>query len=555
LKPLSQLLCMIVFLFSCKEHIPKENTNDNVYYDKAFLYREKGLADSAFFYFNNAKDLFLQQKDSVGIGKCLVNMGLIAINKGDYFGAQEMSVQAIPCFDQKKEEQFVYISSNFNNLGVASHCLLDYSSAIKFYNSAIAFSKDTLAIRVNQNNKAKIYQELKDYKTSLNIYRSILKEVAADKKPYARALTSIAYTKWLQDPGYNPVPVYQKALRLRKEENDLWGENSSYAHLAEYYSNKAPDSAFQYASMRYLVAKQIQSPDDQRGALKALVTMSPVKETKIYFDLYQHLDDSLQTARWNAKNQFALVRYETEKHKAEALRARAETVEKKNSLLIQNFVLAALMLSLISGSVWYRKRRKILQQEKELGIRNTELKYVKKIHDRVANRVYHLLSEVENSAELNKDLLLDKLEILYNTSRDISYEHTDATDEGNYVEKLSEMLQSYSSPATEVLIVGNDAEIWNDIAEHSKTEFYLVMQELMTNMRKHSKARTVVLKFQRDASCITLLYADNGIGMQEATAKNGLQNTENRMESIGGTITFESILEKGLEITVSFPVA
>lgn len=555
MKSVSFLLLIITLFAACKNQAKKEKKRDNIFYDRAFEFREKGSSDSAFYYFNKAKDFFLQQKDSLSAGKCLVNMSMIAIDKGDNFGSQEMALKAIPYFDEQQEAQFVYICSNYNQLGEATQNLLDFKRAIKCYDLAIEFSRDSLTILVSQNNKATAYKDMGDYDQALKIYRSILQRTLNNKISYARALTNLNHTRWLQDPGFNPVQGYLKALHIRVEEHDLWGQNSSYAHLAEYYDQKSPDSALLYSKKRYELSKAIHSPDDQVKAMKELIALSPAAETKKYFRIYRQLDDSIQTTRWNDKNQFALIRYETEKHKADALTAQAESDRRRNSLLVQNFILAALVICLAGAFFWYRKRRKILQQEKELEIKNTELKYVKKIHDRVANKVYHLMSEVENTTEFNRDLLLDKLEALYDTSRDISYETKDASDEGNYAETLSEMLQSYSSASTEVLIVGNDPEIWNDIAKVSKSELLIVMQELMTNMKKHSKAQTVVIKLQRDDACVKLLYSDNGVGMQQAAAKNGLQNTENRMNSIGGTITFERILERGLEITILFPVA
>ena len=72
-----------------------------------------------------------------------------------------------------------------------------------------------------------------------------------------------------------------------------------------------------------------------------------------------------------------------------------------------NFILATLVAILIIGYIWYKKRKKILQQEQEREVEKTMHKYVKKIHDRVANKVYHVMSEVENSTEVNRDGLLN----------------------------------------------------------------------------------------------------------------------------------------------------
>jgi len=543
----------LLFFLSCTQKVKVEKKGETIFYKKAFEHLDNGRADSAFFYFNKAKDLSLLQKDSLQAGKSLIHMGIISNDKGDYFGAQEIALNALSYFDQNKEDQRVYIRSNLNNLGIVTHKLEDYNNALNFYDSAISLSKDSLDTRVYLNNKAVTYQKTKDYKSALEIYNDIIKVPSLNRQEYARVLTNISYTKWLQNPDFNAVPDYLKALKIRREEKDLWGQNSSYTHLSEYYALKSIDSALIYANKRYQLANEINSADDRLAALQTLVQLSPPKETKQYFDSYTRLDDSLQRARRSAKNQFALIRFETEKHKADFLKSQAENIRKRNSILAQSFALCILVLILILSYLWSRKKRKILQQENELEVKNTELKFIKKIHDRVANKVYHVMSEVENRLVIDKEELLDKLEDLYNVSRDISYEK-DLNPDEHYAEQLSEMLQSYSSSATEILIVGNDEELWEDCEGKSKIEVFDVLQELMTNMKKHSKADSVVLKFEKVDDCINILYTDNGVGLNGSAKKNGLTNTENRIKSILGTITFERTVNKGLEINISFPI-
>lgn len=545
-------ICFLFFL-SCTNQLKKVNQEDNPYYDKAFVFLGKAESDSAFLYFNKAKDLFLLGKDSLGAGKCLVNMGIISEGKGDYFGAQELSLNALAYFDHENKDQFVFLRSNFNNLGIATHQLGDYKNSLDFYNSAIFFSTDSLDTRVYLNNKALIYQKTRNYKAALQIYNQLFKVASKNKEEYARVLTNISYTRWLQNANYNPVSDYLKALKIRKEEKDLWGLNASYSHLSDYYATKITDSAVVYANQMYQIARQLDSPDDQLEALQKLIKLSSPKATKQYFEIYQRFNDSLQTVRSAAKNQFALIRYETEKHKADFLRAQSENIQKQNDILKQYIALGILLIMLISGYFWYKKRKKILQQEKELEVKNTELKYVKKIHDRVANRVYHVMSEVENSNGFDRDILLDKLEVLYNISRDISYESKELNVEANYAEQLSEMLQSYSSLAREILIVGNEEELWENTNNSSKEELFYIFQELMTNMKKHSKAETVIMKFHRTVDEIYISYTDNGVGIKDVAKKNGLTNTENRIKSIRGTITFDNTLKKGLGINLSFP--
>ena len=555
MKYLPLLLFVIVFVLSCSERGGEHKKAENIYYDKAFDYREEGKADSAFVYFNKAREQFLLDKDSLGVGKCLVNMGLLATNKGDYFSGQEFSLNASSYFDHNNKDQYVYLFSNYNNLAIATEALGDNLNAGRFYDAAVRTAVDSVNKLVALNNKATSYRAIKNYPAAIKIYNKILKGTVQNRKEYARTLTNLTYTRWLQDSSYNALPNYRLALRIRQQEKDLWGLNSSYAHLAEFYTRNATDSAFLYAGKNYQVAREIESPDDQLTALQQLIRLAPLAETKKYFVAYQKLDDSLKKARGHSKNQFAIIRYETEKHKSDFLKSQGENIRKKNNILFQNFVLAILLLIILGAYFWYRKRKKILDQEKELEVKNTELKYVKRIHDRVANKVYHVMSEVENSPNMTRDLLLDKLEVLYNISRDISYESPEPATGDDYTAQLSAMLRSYSSDLTEVLIVANEPDLWEVVDEAAKAEVYLIMQELMTNMKKHSKAHTVVIKFQWTDTHVSILYTDDGVGMGDAAKKNGLKNTENRINGIRGTVTFDNILEKGLSIHISFPIS
>ena len=76
-----------------------------------------------------------------------------------------------------------------------------------------------------------------------------------------------------------------------------------------------------------------------------------------------------------------------------------------------------------------------------------------------------------------------------------------------------------------------------------------MLQELLTNMKKHSNASIVVLSFEKSGKYLIINYKDNGIGTS-LTKRNGLQNTENRIQSINGTITFESEINKGFKAII-----
>ena len=74
-------------------------------------------------------------------------------------------------------------------------------------------------------------------------------------------------------------------------------------------------------------------------------------------------------------------------------------------------------------------------------------------------------------------------------------------------------------------------------------------------MKKHSKATVVVLTFSSKEKKLNIQYSDNGIGLPFIKAsKKGLLNMENRIQSVAGTLNFDSEKGKGLKLSMSFPL-
>lgn len=540
---------ILLSILSCSQNKKQKEVTENLFYDKAWQFKDNGDTDKALINFYKAKDLFLAHRDSIGAGKSLINIGIILTEKGDYFGAQETSLDATNYFDKKIPSNYEYIKSNYNNLGIASYNLKDYDNALKFYNLAIKFSNNILDTRIYLNNKARTLQDIKDYDGALTIYNQIFKNVSKNKAEYARTLTNLAKTKWLKNPTYNPVPELKKSLEIRLRGNDLWGQNSSYTHLADYYISKNQlDSALFFANKRYLISKRLKSPDDQLEALQKLVITENPQNSKRDFILYQKLNDSIYISRSKAKNQFALIRFDVEKMKS-------KNAENEINILYRNIGIGALSLFIIGGIFWYKKRKKRLEQEKELEVKNTQLKMSKKVHDVVANGIYQVMAKIENQENFDRDKALDELEFVYEKSRDISYDKIDSQ-EKDFSEKISELIGSFKNERVNTYVAGNEKEIWKEVNPAAQEEVYQIVRELLVNMKKHSQADRVVFRFERENNTITIFYTDTGIGISgDVMYKNGLSSTVSRIENINGKIIFDTATEKGLKITISFPVS
>lgn len=548
-------LILLISLISCSKKSHEQHDNlKNTYHKKGEKFRDSKDLDSAFYYYSLAKEQYIKNNDSIKAAESLINMALIQTTKGDFYGSIETSIDANKLLVNEENTTIRRdLAISYNNMGIASGFLYNHNDAIQFYKKASLFTLNKEDALVCYNNIAVAYL----YKKNIELSKKYLSLAiqAKNNRNYSRALNNLGKLNLLEKPGYNPLPEFYKALEIRKNSNDLEGLNSSYSTLADYFKDRESDKSLFFAKKMLETAVKVKNPEDQMQALQKLIELDHSNYLK-YFKDFQSLNDSLIISRGKAKNQFALIRYETEKNKADFLKSEAENSENKIKILKLYFGLAILGICLIALFSLYERRQKILKKEKELEIKETQLKISKKVHDVVANGIYQVMTKIENQEHFDKDKALDELEFVYEKSRDISYDKADfLIEEKSFNEKISEMVSSFKNNDVNTYLAGNDEEVWKNLDSKKQGEVYQIIRELLVNMKKHSKADRIVFRFERENDFIKIFYTDNGIGISgDLIYKNGLSSTVFRIESLKGEITFDTKTEKGLKINISFPV-
>jgi tetratricopeptide (TPR) repeat protein len=500
--------------------------------------------DSAFYYFNKVATT---SEDSLEIAMAYNKMGIIQFYSGDYFGSQESLLLSLTYLNEKKSTDYYCLLSTYNELGRTSQKLKNYDAAIEYYDKALRFTDNEMFKAIALNNKANTYQERKQYDEALSIYERILGQSKDDKRGYARVLSNMTKVRWLRDSSYNALPDLWTAKQIRTDEKDLWGLSASYAHLSDYYEKNNRDSSLDYALKMYQTVHQLESPYDELEALQRLIVISSAATKNNYFNRYLHLSDSLQIARNNSRNQFAIIRYETEKAKADNLTLLADNANKKLRIIYLQIFFGIAAISAIMIFIWYRKRKK-------QAIREQKLATSQRVHDVVANGIYRLISMIEHGLLNDKEKLLDYLDILYKQSRDISYEQSTVKSDSGQNHVVS-ILKDFSSSGVNVEVLGDIKEVWSVLAVNEREELGKILQELMVNMSKHSSASNVKIIFERKPDEVSIYYSDNGIGMPtDLKYGNGLSNTENRIKKLNGRINFVSEPLRGLDINIYIPI-
>ncbi|TEW77038.1 MULTISPECIES: tetratricopeptide repeat-containing sensor histidine kinase [Flavobacteriaceae] len=528
----------------------------NNYYQLAYYYFQNDKKDSAFIANKLSKEIYIKLGDSSKIGENLAQMAIIQSGLGDFIGSDNNAIQALKYLDK---DNLVYISAIYNSIAISAKKRKDYKEAIYWYNKAIETSTINSFKAVKSGNLAVVYRYLQEYDKSIAIFEELIKGGSLDNdiKAKSRVLDNLAYTKWLANENENVSDDLLAVLNTRREENDLWGLNASYAHLADYYKNKNPDIALKYARKMYKQAKLLNSAEDQLEAMQKLIELETSVKAKEYYHTYIKLSDSLMDAERNKLNKFEKLKYDSEKNREDNLQLKITNSKKELQLekeKTRNIIGAAssgtVVLGLL-GFLYYRKQKH--RQEKRAEVYKTETRIAKKLHDEVANNMVNIMNKVQYTED-PKEQLLDDLEKVYLLTRDISHQNNSIETGVHFKKSLKNLLTSFNTTTTTIILKNSSEVTLEEIAKDKQIEIYRIMQELMVNMQKHSKATLVAISFKRTADEYFINYSDNGKGADQSELKvrNGLKNVETRIKSINGLITFETSLNKGFKAFISF---
>ena len=101
------------------------------------------------------------------------------------------------------------------------------------------------------------------------------------------------------------------------------------------------------------------------------------------------------------------------------------------------------------------------------------------------------------------------------------------------------------------------ASAGQDLSPQQQLQLVFIVQEALSNIRKHAKASQVLIDFSHQNDHINLLIRDNGVGFDTAVNKEhhghhiGLSIMQERIAQIQGDIAIESAPNHGTSIHVS----
>ena len=115
-------------------------------------------------------------------------------------------------------------------------------------------------------------------------------------------------------------------------------------------------------------------------------------------------------------------------------------------------------------------------------------------------------------------------------------------------------LNQRATPEREIRLVVEEG-LAGRLSGEASVELLRILQEALTNVRRHSAARSVEVRLWTDDEAILLEVADDGRGFApgSASAGIGLSAMRERVEELGGEIEVKSRPGEGTEVTVRVP--
>lgn len=530
--------------------------------DLGDYYLEKTKYDSAFYYHNKAKLLCNPRTDNTRIIYSLERMSEIQQNQGDYYGSETSVTEAIQYLNKAMDG--TYECAIYTNLGIINLRLFDYENALYFYKKALNSKIDDVRKLKLKHNIAVVYMAKKDYNRAIKFLlpMTFRKKIINDPASFSKVLDNLGYS-YFKVGNPKGIDYLNRALKIKEQIKDDWGMAASYLHLSNYYKESNSKLSNKYAQLGYVKATKVNSIDDRLEALASLIQTSTGNQSKNYSEKYIQLNDSIDKARQKSRNQFAKIKYDSRIDKEENLRLKSNKIitelqleqQKNRNQLLYFIVALGITITGFSSNYLIAKNKK----DKIKTSYDTEIRIAKKLHDELANDVFQTMAFAETqdlSSHQNKNVILNNLNAIYSRTRNISNENNSIAIGSEFINGFKEMILGFNSKEVTVLVNGINLIEWMKLESNKKIVVYRVVQELLVNMRKHSKCSLVVLSFKNDKNKLQIDYSDNGLGatLDEQNLRNGLRNMKNRIEAVNGSIAFDTNSYKGFKTSFSIPI-
>ncbi len=592
----------------------KEDTNQVNYLNRLCLeYQKMGSYDSALFYGNTAFKIAKKITYKKGIASAYINIGLVDYYQGDFNAALKKYFIALKIFEKDETSSEEGVAAVYNNIGMIYERINRYDDALKNYGKALTIRKkigNEKGLATSYNNIGIIQSIKKSYKKADDNFKKSLKLWLKlnDKKSLSLAYNNIGFNLYSEGDAFQKSGSPQKAkrnfklafqnyytvLELQKQIGNKRSIALSYSNIGETYLKIGE---YLNAKKEYEKALELSTEIGEVFLLKdiyiglALVNekLGNYKEAYQQQQLYSKYKEKIFDKESTRQIEEIQAKYETEK-KQKTIEIQSLQLSKQQLQITQNKVQVILLIAgmilivIITYLIINRNKAKqravsqknILTQQKRHAktlictLEQERIRIARDLHDGIGQTLvgaitnHEQLSTELNSFSENKKQIFNSTSIILDTAykelRELSHQMMPRVLElTGLSEAISDLLDK--SLKTTLIDYSFDQQPINEIPENIAISIYRIFQELLSNIIKHSEAKSILINLYRTQQRIMLIVEDDGIGIKDAInsskAKSngiGLMNITARTQIMNGTFLIEKGKIKGTTSTLIIPL-
>lgn len=538
--------------------------------------------DSSFYYYLKSEKLYKRLNDENALGVIYYNKGSILSSINDFSGAELEFIKAERIFKKfKNDSRLIFLANNYgnvySNMLQGNKALIIYKEGLKKINE----SKDPRTKTCQSallTSVARVYYFRKQYSLALNYYDLAIKYpnlLEKDPGLYSFILNGIGECKMGLKKFEDLNQIFNNAIKYSKTINDyenLFYINRSISNL--YHFKNDTLKAQIYADKALKFARKTNTP---YNIINALVQVGKVNKDKASSAMleYDVQVDSLLNRERSERSKFLKIQLETD----EIAQEKEKAIKQK---WLQTSVITGVLIIVILLFIIYKQRSQkkefllvqnqqkaneeiyqlmLAQQKSEEEAKQKEKRRIAlELHDNVMNRLastrFNLftLTQNPNSETLkNAQQHIQTIKEIEDEIRSLTHELSKEADlEDN---SFTAVIQQFVEQQRQMFNTNYQLEMdesidWESIDSEIKINWYRILQEAINNCNKYAEATEIKIKIAKENHHLILNIKDNGKGFDSRQGKKGigLANMQQRIQSINGSITINSILEKGTEI-------
>ena len=282
---------------------------------------------------------------------------------------------------------------------------------------------------------------------------------------------------------------------------------------------------------------------------------------------YHQIHDSLFSLQKMAKINDLQIQYETEKKNLtiEAQESNIALLDSKNSIKNQWLLFGGLGLLSIFAFITLQKSKNTAKKEKllqekfsqDLLISQEEerTRIARELHDSVGQQLTLIKRKSQNIEQQEITKMTNKaLEEVRSISRNL---YPALLKQLGLKESIEQLINEYDEQTE--LFFSMDIDLIDEyFTENTSLNFYRLVQECLTNIVKHAKAKSVTVNIKKEDKSIITLISDNGKGfdVDKNKKKNslGLKTIFERIKIMNGNLSINSKINNGTNFIFSIPI-